>query len=116
MLFANTNIVISADGKTVGPNQRIPEGLDPAFVQELVDRGLVFEHEDPKPSPAPPAPDADPLAQGKWAFDPKGIAGDSLDVLNMKILGHVQRFGLAAVPPFEDAEEARAFMSLERSK
>lgn len=118
MIFAKCNIVIGADGRTVGPNQRIPDDTDPELVKELIARGFAF-HVDSKAvtEPAkPPAPPAGGLVQGQWAFDPKSIENDSLDTLNMKILGHVERFGLAKVDPFTDEAEARVFMSLEWGK
>lgn len=115
-LFAKCKMDLG-NGVEVLPNQKIPEGaLKKGADKELIARGLAMEV-DPLPV-AKPVPVPDPgskpsLEKGNWAFDPKTIEKDPLDMLNMKIAGHVQKYGLAKVQPFEDAAEARAFMSLE---
>lgn len=111
LLFSKTEMQLGK-GVVVLPNHRIPEeALKPGAAEELVARGLAVWGDGAKPAPAPQAP-PETVHNSEWAFDPAGLATDTLDVLNMKIAGHVEKYGLAAVAPFEDAEEARTFMSL----
>lgn len=117
MLVANTRLM--GPNGIIEANTVLQESdLRPGLAEELLARGLAREvkREEVTVVTAPPAPEASLLDQGRWAFDPKSIATDNIDTLNMKIAGHIQRFGLASVDPFTDAEEARVFMSLEWPK
>lgn len=119
MLFAKVNLHCpSVPGGVIAPGHRIPDGLiDPKDVPHLIECGSVQEFE-----PAPETgKEKNPNVSGKastaiWNFNPADLESLDLDSLNITIMDHAQRKGIALVEPFDSKEEAIAFMSAEFGK
>lgn len=110
---AKTNLFA---GKTrLIPNQLVPEGLySEDELKKLLDRGFIatVELTVVEPIAPPPAPEVpDPAA---WAFDADTLKGKTVEQLNMLAAQHVKKHGIAPVEPFDDLDEAVAFMSKDR--
>ena len=114
LLFANCTLT-KLDGSLIPFGHRVHEGTFPAErVLQLLAIGAVIEKdplEELEPAPKVPAVE-DRGAEQPWSVDPKSIANDNLDTLNMKIQDRAKRFNIT-VEPFTNAEEARAFLSID---
>lgn len=116
MYFANTN-VSSGKGKAspeFAPNQRIPEGhFSDSEVKRLLACGAIRHLERAAVTEAPERPEenVDPLVKGRWSFQAADLADLTLDELNMLVAQHIEQHGLADAAPFDDVEEAIAFMT-----
>lgn len=110
--IAKTNL-IAAQTRLI-PNQLVPQGLySEDELKKLLDRGLIALVEDTITEPVvPPKPVAlDPAA---WAFEDSALEGKSIEELNMLAAQHIAKHGIAKVEPFDDLEEAVAFMTKDR--
>lgn len=48
-----------------------------------------------------------------WSFDKADLEGKTLDQLNMMALDHCEKHGREPIDPFEDVEEAIAYMTMD---
>lgn len=118
MLFATIVLDLPREmGGPIQPDSRIPDGLlNEKQIARLLAKGYAREIDTaPAPVAAPAAP-AGPIVRptkGRWDFDLETIKNDTLDVLNMKANEHAIAGNQQAIEPFEDIEEALAFMTMD---
>jgi hypothetical protein len=107
--FAATTL--SIDGRMIDVAQKVPSGLlSEDEAARLLKAGAITTLEAEQAKIDARSPKVETVTD--WGFDPASIADDTLEILNMKILERAKALK-QEVPPFEDAEEARMFMSAE---
>ena len=116
LLFANCTLT-KLDGSLIPFGHRVHEGTFPAErVVQFLGIGAVIEKdplEELEPAPKVPAVE-DRGAELPWSVDPKSIANDNLDTLNMKIQAHAKKIGVVPVAAFSSMEDALLFMTKDR--
>jgi len=114
-LFSKTNIS-AGKGKKLIPNQKVPDGFfSPEEQARLLEKGALAEvDEGSVTEPVKASAPAEVPNPAAWAFTDQQLAGKNLEMLNMLAAAHVKKHGIAAVEPFEDEAEARAYLSKDR--
>lgn len=122
-LFATCRLMLDKD-TFVEPNCRIPEELLKKLEgkpgkgrSELLARGFAKELTVEPVAQAPAVgASVNTIHPHEWRYTPESLKDKNLDALNILIVEHVKKHGLAAVPPFETKEEAIFFLGQDLKK
>lgn len=122
MLFATCRLQLDKE-TVVEPNCRIPDevlkklGDKPGKGRaELILRGFAVERSVTPTSAPVTGAKIETTFPHEWRYAPETLKGKSLDELNILIVEHTKKHGLAAVPPFADKDEAIFYLGHDIAK
>lgn len=109
------NDIWTGGSKVVRAGTVIKEHHGILDLEKLIEKGAVkvVDRAEVTAAPSGSSAEADVAKPWHWAFNKAELQGKSLDQLNMMALDHCTKHGREPIDPFEDLEEAIAYMTMD---